>query len=120
VSGEIHLRPCPFYTFTPVKVHLLIPLLLMSMAGCRTAPTTVVEQRAQEVQRFSIVITFKGLEGLKTVPYRYASLRMEMVRELSREPLTVLFILPCTAYELDGHLFKLGLDADVLSAVRYE
>ncbi|MCF8255923.1 MAG: hypothetical protein K9J06_00090 [Flavobacteriales bacterium] len=103
-----------------MKVHLLIPLLLISVAGCRTAPPTVIEQRAQEVQQFKIAITFKGMEGLKRVPYKYAALRIEMVRELSREPLTVLFILPCTAQELDGHLLKLEQDAEVISATPYE
>lgn len=120
MSGEIHVRPCPFYTFAPVKVHLLIPLLLLSVVGCRTAPPTAIEQRAEQVQQFNIAITFKGMEGLKRVPYKYAALRMEMVRELNREPLTVLFTLPCTAQELDGHLFKLGQDADVILAEPYE
>ncbi len=101
-----------------MRVFLL--LLFLTAAACRTTITPVAEQRAQDVQRFNIVITFKQLDGMKRVPYRYANLRMEMVRELSREPLAVLFILPCTPTELDGHLFKLAQDTDVLSAVRYE
>lgn len=99
---------------------LLHLFILVWSSSCRTTPLTVVEQRAQEVQQFSIVITFKGLEGLKIVPYKYSALRMEMLRELSREPLAVLFTLPCTAQELHGHLFKLGQDAHVLSATLHE
>jgi len=101
-------------------MYVFFLLMLVSVVGCRTAPPTAIEQRAEQVQQFNIAITFKGMEGLKRVPYKYPALRLEMVRELSREPLTVLFRLPCTAQELDGHLFKLGQDADVILAEHYE
>lgn len=101
-------------------MRLLLFLILLTATACRSSAPTVTEQREQQVQRFQIVITYKGLEGLKRVPYKYAHLRMEMVRELGQDPIRAVYLLPCTAQELDGHLYKLGQDSDVLSAVRYE
>ncbi len=80
----------------------------------------MVEQRAQQVERHTIVLRFHGMEGLKRMPYRYPNLRLEMLRELARDPLTVTFTMECTPQELEGHLLKLGQDADLISAGSYE
>lgn len=107
------------WNFAPM-MRMLLLLMLLSASACRTPTPTVVEQREQLVERFLIAITYKGLEGMKRVPYRHAHLRLETVTQLSSDPPKVVYVLPCTARELEGHLYKLGLDPDIVSAVRYE
>lgn len=98
-------------------------VFFMVLLACRTAPigqTNVVDQRQAMVETFHIELVFRGLEGLKRVPYSYTQLRMEMDRQLHAQPPTYVFRINCTGQELQGILEKLGLDVDVVSVQEYK
>lgn len=103
-------------------LRLLLLLSLLGLGACRPAlaPMGVVEQREQRVERFQLLVVFKGLEGIKRIPYKYNHLRMEMGKEVSASPPTYVLSIACTAQELDGFIAKLALEADIVSARRYE
>jgi hypothetical protein len=88
------------------------------MTGCGTGKEISKADGQPSTQQ--IVVVFHGPEGLKRMPHRYPALRLEMVLEVSRNPLTVLFSLSCPPGHLAGHLYKLEQDGDVISARPYE
>jgi hypothetical protein len=101
----------------------LLLVFVVVISACRTAPvghTSVAEQRLAAVDTFHIELVFRGLEGLKRVPYRYTQLRMQMDRQLHAQPPTYVFRISCTGQELQGILEKLALDEDVISVREYE
>lgn len=103
--------------------YLFIAILTVALGliGCNTGKDTVASDRVPTAQTtWQITVQFHGPEGLKRLPHRYLALQLEMVREISQNPLTVLFSLSCPRDHLAGHLYKLEQDDDVISAYPYE
>jgi hypothetical protein len=105
-----------------MRMLLIFLLALLVWPSCKTAapPQDITLQREAKLQRFQLLIQFRGLEGLKRIPYKFAHLRMEIGQEVSQQPLVVVVSISCTAQELDGFISKLSTEADIVSIRPYE
>jgi hypothetical protein len=108
--------------FCPMRMLLIFLLALLVWPSCKTAapPQDITLQREAKLQRFQLLVHFRGLEGLKRIPYKFAHLRMEIGQEVSQQPLVVVLSISCTAQERDGFIAKLSSEADIVSIRPYE
>lgn len=105
-----------------MRILLLLVLALSVGVACKTVapPQDITVQRHAKLQRFQLLVQFRGLEGLKRIPYKYTHLRMEIGQEVSQQPLVVVLSISCTPQELDGFIAKLSSEADIVSIRPYE
>lgn len=105
-----------------MRMLLIFLLALLVWPSCKTAtpPQDIIVQREVKLQRFQLLVQFRGLEGLKRIPYKYSHLRIEIGQEVSQQPLVVVLSISCTAQERDGFIAKLSSEADIVSINPYE